>query len=134
MNQSNRFYDHVIETISSYVCRGNGYSDIAMKTSSLCLMDSIGCALLALKFPNCFKRLGPSIPGTVVPNGTKIIGTNFRVDPIKGALDLGSMIRWLDYNDSSGKWLRKSLDTRDKAEALARRKTFIENIEAQLNK
>jgi len=104
MNQSNRFYDHVIETISSYVCRGNGYSDLAMKTSSLCLMDSIGCALLALKFPNCFKRLGPSIPGTVVPNGTKIIGTNFRVDPIKGALDLGSMIRWLDYNDT---WLGK---------------------------
>ena len=43
--------------------------------------------------------MGPLVPGTVVPNGTRVPGTPYVVDPIKGAFDIGAMIRWLDFND-----------------------------------
>lgn len=37
--------------------------------------------------------------GTIVPNGTKVPGTNYQLDPVRGAFNIGAMIRWLDYND-----------------------------------
>jgi 2-methylcitrate dehydratase len=65
-------------------------------------MDSIGCALLALQYPACQKLLGPIVPGTIVPNGARVIGTSFELDPILGAFNNGALIRWLDFNDT---WL-----------------------------
>lgn len=73
-----------------------------MTTARLCLADSLGCAIAALRYQACTKLLGPVVPGTIVPNGCRIPGTNFILDPIRGAFNLGSMIRWLDYNDT---WL-----------------------------
>lgn len=53
----------------------------------------------ALKFKQCTKLLGPTVEGTVVPNGTRVPGTPYQLDPINGAFNIGAMIRWLDYND-----------------------------------
>lgn len=94
--------DEILETIADYVCTGPDPSEEALQTARMCLADSLGCALLALQYKACTKLLGPVVPGTVVPNGCRIPGTNFVLDPIRGAFNLGTMIRWLDYNDT---WL-----------------------------
>ncbi len=65
-------------------------------------MDTLGCGLLALRFPECTKHLGPLVEGTVVPFGARVPGTSFRLDPVKAAWDIGCIVRWLDYNDT---WL-----------------------------
>lgn len=76
----------------------------ALQNALLCLVDSLGCAMLALNFPECQKVLGPIVPGIQVQNGSRIPGTSFEVDPVTGAFNLGTMIRWLDFNDT---WLAK---------------------------
>src|SRR5512135_356112 len=63
-------------------------------------MDALGCAIAALAFPACTKLLGPVVPGTVVPNGARVPGTAYVLDPIQAAFNIGAMIRWLDYNDT----------------------------------
>jgi 2-methylcitrate dehydratase len=73
-----------------------------LDTAGYVLLDSIGCALLALRFPECTRLLGPIVPGTVVPQGVRVPGTGHVLDPVKGAFDIGTLIRWLDYNDT---WL-----------------------------
>jgi 2-methylcitrate dehydratase len=65
-------------------------------------MDTLGCGLLALRFPECTKLLGPQVEGTIVPHGARVPGTQFQLDPVKAAWDIGCIIRWLDYNDT---WL-----------------------------
>jgi 2-methylcitrate dehydratase len=65
-------------------------------------MDALGCGVLALRYPECTKLLGPIIPGTVVPNGARVPGTHYILDPVQAAFCIGTMIRWLDYNDT---WL-----------------------------
>lgn len=94
--------DEVIERISEYVCTYEPASPLARETARYCLMDSLGCALLALRYPECAKLLGPAVPGTVVPHGARVPGTPHELDPVKAAFDIGASIRWLDYNDT---WL-----------------------------
>lgn len=95
-------YDDVLQKIASYVMEGDLKSREAWKTARYCLMDTLGCGLLALRFPECAKHLGPLVEGTVVPNGARVPGTQFRMDPVKAAWDIGCIVRWLDYNDT---WL-----------------------------
>ena len=95
-------YDKVIKDISNYVINYEVTSKDAMETARNCLIDSVGCGLLALQFKECVKHLGPIVEGTVVPNGSRVPGTNFTLDPVKAAWDIGCIIRWLDYNDT---WL-----------------------------
>ena len=95
-------YDAVIVEIADYVTNFKIESDLALDTARNCLIDTIGCGLLALTFPACTKMLGPLVEGTSVPFGVRVPGTNFKLDPIKGAFDIGCIIRWLDYNDT---WL-----------------------------
>src|SRR5210317_274171 len=95
-------YDSVISEIADYVSNFKIESELALDTSRNCLIDTIGCGLLALKFPACTKMLGPIVDGTSVPFGVRVPGTSFKLDPIKGAFDIGCIIRWLDYNDT---WL-----------------------------
>ena len=66
------------------------------------MIDTLGCGLEALEYPACTKLLGPTVPGTVVPNGAKVPGTQFQLDPVTAAFNIGAMIRWLDFNDT---WL-----------------------------
>ena len=70
-------YDDVIKDIAEYVTSYNVESKEAIDTARNCLIDSIGCGLLALQFKECTKHLGPIVEGTVVPNGSRVPGTNF---------------------------------------------------------
>ncbi len=94
--------DSLISAIAEYVLEKEISSELAYSTARYCLLDSLSCAMLALEYPACRKLLGPIVPGVTTHNGTRIPGTNYVLDPVQGAFNLGAMIRWLDYNDT---WL-----------------------------
>ena len=94
--------DNVIARIADYAVNYQPDSELALDTARLCLMDSIGCALLAMDYPACTKLLGPDVEGMIVPNGARVPGTRHQLDPVKAAFDIGAAIRWLDFNDT---WL-----------------------------
>jgi len=95
-------FDQVIVDIVDYAHKHRIASKEAYETARYCLMDTLGCGFEALQFPACTKLLGPIVPGTIVPNGAKVPGTSFQLDPVQAAFNLGAMIRWLDFNDT---WL-----------------------------
>ena len=94
--------DQVLIDIAEYVSHYEIDSTDAYDTARNCLMDTLGCGFLALRFPECTKLLGPLVEGTVVPHGARVPGTQYRLDPVKAAWDIGCIVRWLDYNDT---WL-----------------------------
>ncbi|RZT98093.1 bifunctional 2-methylcitrate dehydratase/aconitate hydratase [Rivibacter subsaxonicus] len=94
--------DQVLVDIVDYVSKYKIKSALAYDTARNCLIDTLGCGLEALEYPACTKLLGPVVPGTVVPNGAKVPGTPYQLDPIQAAFNIGAMIRWLDFNDT---WL-----------------------------
>ncbi|MGE8569905.1 MAG: bifunctional 2-methylcitrate dehydratase/aconitate hydratase [Achromobacter sp.] len=94
--------DQVLVDIADYVLNYEIKSSLAYETARNCLIDTLGCGLEALEYPACKKLLGPIVPGTVVPNGAKVPGTSFQLDPVQAAFNIGTMIRWLDFNDT---WL-----------------------------
>ena len=94
--------DKVLVDIADYVCDYKINSDEAFDTARNCLLDTLGCGFEALGYPACTKLLGPVVPGTIVPNGAKVPGTQFQLDPVQAAFNIGAMIRWLDFNDT---WL-----------------------------
>src|ERR1051326_6276788 len=101
LNQRPEF-DPLLQEITTYILEKQVDSSEAWDTARYCLMDSLGCALLALRYPACTKLLGPVVPGTIVPNGSRVPGTKFELDPITAAFNIGAIIRWLDFNDT---WL-----------------------------
>lgn len=94
--------DQVLVDIVDYVLKAGIGSALALETARHCLIDTIGCGLEALGYPACTKLLGPIVPGTIVPNGAKVPGTPYQLDPVQAAFNIGAMIRWLDFNDT---WL-----------------------------
>ncbi|HYR01383.1 MAG TPA: bifunctional 2-methylcitrate dehydratase/aconitate hydratase [Casimicrobiaceae bacterium] len=94
--------DKVLVDIADYVSKYRVKSDLAYETARNCLIDTLGCGLEALTYPACTKLMGPIVPGTVVPHGAKVPGTSFQLDPVQAAWNIGTMIRWLDFNDT---WL-----------------------------
>ena len=94
--------DKVLTLIADYATEFQIKSNEAYETARYCLMDTLGCGFEALEYPACTKLLGPIDPATVVPNGAKVPGTKFQLDPVQAAWNLGAMIRWLDFNDT---WL-----------------------------
>ena len=94
--------DKVLTDIADYALSYNIESDLAYTTARYCLFDTLGCGLEALEYPACTKLLGPIVPGAVVPNGARVPGTGFQLDPVQAAFNIGAMIRWLDFNDT---WL-----------------------------
>jgi 2-methylcitrate dehydratase len=94
--------DKVLTDIADYVTKYRIASPEAYDTARYCLMDTLGCGFEALEYPACTKLLGPLVGGTVVPNGARVPGTQFQLDPVQAAFNLGAMIRWLDFNDT---WL-----------------------------
>jgi len=94
--------DQVLVDIADYVTDYQVTSSEAYDTARHCLMDTLGCGLLALRFPECTKHLGPIVPGTMVRNGARVPGTSHELDPVKAAWDIGCLVRWLDFNDT---WL-----------------------------
>ncbi len=95
-------FDDVLENIVDYVRDYEVKSDLAYQIAQYCLIDTLGCGLEALDYPECAKLMGPIVQGTVVPNGAKVPGTQFQLDPVQAAFDIGMMVRWLDFNDT---WL-----------------------------
>ena len=94
--------DKVLVSIVDYVLKYKIDSKLALDTARNCLIDTLGCGLEALSYPACTKLMGPIVPGTVVPHGAKVPGTQFQLDPVQAAFNIGAMIRWLDFNDT---WL-----------------------------
>ncbi len=94
--------DKVIADIADYALNYQIKSELAYTTARYCLMDTLGCGLEALEYPACTKLLGPIVPGTVVPHGARVPGTQYQLDPVQAAFNIGAMIRWLDFNDT---WL-----------------------------
>ena len=97
-----RVPDREMVTIAQYVLDYEVNSEEAFQTARLCLMDSLGCAVLALRFSECTKMLGPVVPGTIVPHGARVPGTDYELDPVTAAFNIGTLVRWLDFNDT---WL-----------------------------
>jgi 2-methylcitrate dehydratase len=94
--------DQLLVDIARYAACSDVGSEEARETARLCLLDSLGCALLSLRYAECVKLLGPVVPGTIVPGGSKVPGTAYQLDPVAAAFNIGCMIRWLDFNDT---WL-----------------------------
>lgn len=95
-------YDRVIQDIANYALHTVVSSEEAFDTAILCLMDALGCGMLALNFPECTKLLGPVVPGATLADGARVPGTSYTLDPIQAAFNIGTMVRWLDFNDT---WL-----------------------------
>ncbi len=102
ITKSNQPFDQEIQDIVDYALNYEVKSELAYKTAWSCLIDTIGCGLEALEYPACTKLLGPIVPGTKVENGVRVPGTNFELDVVQGAFNIGAAIRWLDFNDT---WL-----------------------------
>lgn len=94
--------DQVLTDIVDYVLNYEIKNDQAWKTAHYCLLDTLGCGFEALTYPACTKLLGPVVKGTIVPDGAKVPGTQFQLDPVQAAFNIGTIIRWLDFNDT---WL-----------------------------
>src|SRR5919112_1642626 len=94
--------DALLLEIAAYAADYSPSSAEAIDTARYCFMDTLGCGLLALRYPDCAKHLGPIVPGAVLTNGARIPGTDWQLDPVHAAFNIGAMIRWLDFNDT---WL-----------------------------
>ena len=99
---ANQPYDQEIIDIVDYVENYEISSPVAYETAWNCFLDTLGCGLEALEYEACTKLLGPVVEGVTVANGVKVPGTNYVLDPVQGAFNIGAMIRWLDFNDT---WL-----------------------------
>ncbi|MCH2204427.1 MAG: bifunctional 2-methylcitrate dehydratase/aconitate hydratase [Lentisphaerales bacterium] len=95
-------FDSIIKKIAKYALKYEVKSHEAYETARYCFMDSLGCALLALNYQECTKLLGPVVPGAIMKNGCRVPGTKYQLDPVQAAFNIGTMVRWLDYNDT---WL-----------------------------
>ncbi|QBR84360.1 bifunctional 2-methylcitrate dehydratase/aconitate hydratase [Legionella israelensis] len=95
-------YDQVMIDIADYILDKELHSEEAYETARLCLMDTLGCGILALNFQECTKLLGPIVQGANLPGGSRVPGTRYELDPVRAAFNIGTMIRWLDFNDT---WL-----------------------------
>jgi len=95
-------WDQVIVDIVDYALSYEVKSELAVDTARNILIDTLGCGLEALEYPAATKLIGPIVKGTIVPNGAKVPGTQFQLDPVQAAFNIGALIRWLDFNDT---WL-----------------------------
>ncbi|HEX7029239.1 MAG TPA: MmgE/PrpD family protein, partial [Gammaproteobacteria bacterium] len=94
--------EKVLVDIADYVINYEIKSTEAFETARYCLMDTLACGMMALKYPACTKLLGPVVPGAEMKNGVRVPGTSYELDPVQGAFNIGAMVRWLDFNDT---WL-----------------------------
>jgi 2-methylcitrate dehydratase len=94
--------DQALVDIAAYVTGTEIRSEAAYETARYCLMDTLACGFMALKYPACTRMLGPVVPGATMPGGARVPGTSYELDPVMAAFNIGAMIRWLDFNDT---WL-----------------------------
>jgi 2-methylcitrate dehydratase len=94
--------DKLIVDLAEYTADYVVDSREAIDTARYNFMDTLGCGLLALRYPECVKHLGPVVPGATLVSGARVPGTAWQLDPVQAAFNIGAMIRWLDFNDT---WL-----------------------------
>src|SRR5947199_7641242 len=94
--------DRLLQEIADYTLTAQIDSAEAWETARFCLLDALGCGLLALGYPACSKLVGPVVPEAIVPGGARVPGTRYELDPVQAAFCIGAMVRWLDFNDT---WL-----------------------------
>ena len=94
--------DKLLIDIADYAADYVSDSREAIDTARYNLLDTLGCGLLALRYRECTKHLGPVVPGATLPNGARVPGTDWQIEPVHAAFNIGAMIRWLDFNDT---WL-----------------------------
>src|SRR5690606_31340054 len=94
--------DRLLTDLADYVLEFRADGEEARRIARYCLLDTLGCGMLALQFPACTKLLGPVVPGATLARGARVPGTRYELDPVTAAFNVGAMIRWLDYNDT---WL-----------------------------
>jgi hypothetical protein len=94
--------DRVLVDIANYVCEYEIGSALAYETAFYCLMDTLACGFQALKYPACTKLMGPVVRGATMAGGARVPGTSYELEPVQAAFNIGTMIRWLDFNDT---WL-----------------------------
>ncbi|PIZ03738.1 MAG: 2-methylcitrate dehydratase [Gammaproteobacteria bacterium CG_4_10_14_0_8_um_filter_38_16] len=99
-NNARNAFDNVIQDITNYVFDFHDYSTLAINTAHYDLLDSLACGLMALQFQACTKLLGPVVPNAFLKNGARVFGTPFELDPVQAAFNIGTLIRWLDFNDT----------------------------------
>lgn len=92
--------DSVLTDIAHYVYHYNIDSSIALERARLAFLDSLGCAMETLSSDECPSFLGPVVRGCTIMHGFRLPGTSFELDPVKGAFDMGTLIRYLDHNDA----------------------------------
>ena len=94
--------DPLIADLADYALTAPITSDEALDTARWCLVDTLACGIMALAYPACTKLLGPVVPGTAIRHGSRVPGTSYELDPVQGAFNIGTIVRWLDFNDT---WL-----------------------------
>ncbi|MDP7537262.1 MAG: MmgE/PrpD family protein, partial [Methylococcales bacterium] len=94
--------DPILSKIADYIIEYKADNSVAREMAHYCLMDALGCAILALSYPACNKLLGPIVPGATLRVGARVPGTRYQLEPVQAAFNIGAMIRWLDFNDT---WL-----------------------------
>ncbi|MGH8230641.1 MAG: MmgE/PrpD family protein, partial [Steroidobacteraceae bacterium] len=94
--------DALLTAIADYALDYRNPSELARETAYHCLVDTLGCGFQALRFPACTRLMGPVVPGAIMRGGARVPGTNYELDPVAAAFNIGAMIRWLDFNDT---WL-----------------------------
>lgn len=94
--------DQLLVEIAEYAANYVSDSREAIDTARYNLIDTLGCGLLALRYPECAKHLGPIVPGATLANGARVPGTDWQLEPVHAAFNIGAMVRWLDFNDT---WL-----------------------------
>ena len=92
--------DVLLQQIADYTLSARIDSAEAWQTARYCLLDALGCGLLALGYPACSKLIGPVVPEAVTPGGARVPGTRYELDPVQAAFCVGAMVRWLDFNDT----------------------------------
>lgn len=102
IDKQDRQPDAALAAVADYVLDTVIGSDEAYETARYCLMDTLGCGFLALRYPECTKLMGPVVPGAELPGGARVPGTAWELEPVQAAFNIGCMIRWLDFNDT---WL-----------------------------
>lgn len=94
--------DSLLTELADYALAPDAPSSEALDTARWCLLDSLACGILALAYPACTKLLGPVVPGTSIARGARVPGTAYELDPVQAAFNIGTLVRWLDFNDT---WL-----------------------------
>jgi 2-methylcitrate dehydratase len=92
--------DEVLTAIADYVDAYEIDSDLALETARLCLVDSLACAFDALDDEECGRVITPFTAGSGLPRGARVPGTALQLDPVAATFSFGTLVRWLDFNDS----------------------------------